>query len=87
MTETMTQINFEALLKEREKAKRMERKWQNKISELTRIINENCIHTLTETVSEYEEGGYYVQAQYHTIKRCIICKKELGRKTVAGSYQ
>lgn len=85
MTETTT-IDFENLLKQREKAKKMERKWENKVSELTRLINENCVHSLTETVTKYEEGSYFDKSLYHTIKKCIICQKELGRKTEIGSY-
>lgn len=85
MAETTT-IDFESLLKQREKAKKMERKWGEKVSELTRLINENCVHSLTETVTEYEEGSYFDRSQYHTIKKCRICQKELGRKTEIGSY-
>ena len=90
MTETTTTdletLLFESLLKQREKARKMERKWEQKVSELTRLINEKCIHSQTETVTEYEAGSYFDRAHYHTIKKCLICKKELGRKTEIGSY-
>lgn len=83
---TETTIDFESLLKQREKAKKMERKWEMKVSELTRLINENCIHGLTERVTQYEEGSYFDRSIHHTIIRCIICKKEISRKSEIGSY-
>ena len=84
MTETTT--SFDTLLKEREKAKKMERKWRNKVSELTNLINTTCEHSQTQTVTKYYEGSYYNRAEYHTINECIICKKELDRKIDVGSY-
>lgn len=90
MTETTTTdletLLFESLIKQREKAKKMERKWGQKVSELTHLINENCIHSHIETVTKYEAGSYYDRAQYHTIKKCITCNKEFERKTEVGSY-
>lgn len=81
-----TENEFERLFKEREKARKMTRKWSDRVSELTRKINENCKHLRTETVTKHEEGGYYDRAQYHTIKQCVDCGKELARQTKVGSY-
>lgn len=83
MTET---IDFDALLKQREKARKMERKWSQKVTELDALILVNCTHPQTETKTDYVEGGYLNVAEYHKIKKCLICRKELDRKTTYGSY-
>lgn len=86
MEETITRTDFEGFLKQREKAKTMQRKWELKVQELTSLINKICVHSKTETATEFVEGSYYDRAEYHTIKRCLICKKELDRKTELGGY-
>lgn len=83
---TETTIDFENLLKQKEKAKKMLHKWQNKVSELTNLINSSCVHTKTIVVNDYEEGGYLDRAVYHRITKCAICNKEISRKSTYGDY-
>jgi hypothetical protein len=79
-------FDINVLLKQREKAKRLEHKWSQKVTELEEIIRVNCDHPKTETTSCHIEGGYLNVAEYHKIKKCLICKKEVDRKVTYGSY-
>ena len=58
----------------------------HKIYHTTDLLEDTCAHKITHIKEHNIEGTYYDVAEYHKIKLCSICGKELDRTTTKGGY-
>lgn len=61
-------------------------KLTDEICQLTKELNQVCIHDETEVKYDFIDGSYYDRKQYITKTVCKICGKELDIKVKYGGY-
>lgn len=97
LSEKITQRNFEnellnkdpaayILYKKLQNLKKRAATLSNKIFNSIDLLENTCQHVITHIEEKNIEGTYYDLAEYHKIKKCAVCGKELDRTTTKGGY-